>query len=172
MGSTPDGGILPETRRVTMDEATIVKGYQYAKDIYGRAGVDVDRAIELADRIAAFKPLRAVSGNIDGGMTRRVYPAFQAFECERVQVLMTHIGGYPRHYDPRAVQKIQSVHPKLFIAGHSHILKVIYDPVYDLLHVNPGAAGEFGFHKVRTAVRLTIDGAEMRDMEVGEWPRS
>lgn len=65
---------------------------------------------------AAFKPLRAVSGNIDGGMTRRVYPAFQVFECERVQVLMTHIGGYPRHYDPRAVQKIQSVHPKLFIA--------------------------------------------------------
>ena len=139
-------------------------------------------SIELADRIAAFKPLRAVSGNIDGGMTRRVYPAFQVFECERVQVLMTHIGGYPghydagirtpRHYDPRAVQKIQSVHPKLFIAGHSHILKVIYDPVYDLLHVNPGAAGEFGFHKVRTAVRLTIDGAEMRDMEVGEWPRS
>ena len=116
-------------------------------------------SIELADRIAAFKP-------------RRVYPAFQVFECERVQVLMTHIGGYPRHYDPRAVQKIQSVHPKLFIAGHSHILKVIYDPVYDLLHVNPGAAGEFGFHKVRTAVRLTIDGAEMRDMEVGEWPRS
>ena len=116
--------------------------------------------------------VRAVSGNIDGGMTRRVYPAFQAFECERVQVLMTHIGGYPRHYDPRAVQKIQSVHPKLFIAGHSHILKVIYDPVYDLLHVNPGAAGEFGFHKVRTAVRLTIDGAEMRDMEVGEWPRN
>lgn len=98
-------------------------------------------SIELADRIAAFKPLRAVSGNIDGGMTRRVYPAFQAFECERVQVLMTHIGGYPRHYDPRAVQKIQSVHPKLFIAGHSHILKVIYDPVYDLLHVNPGAPG-------------------------------
>ena len=97
-------------------------------------------SIELADRIAAFKPLRAVSGNIDGGMTRRVYPAFLAFECERVQVLMTHIGGYPRHYDPRAVQKIQSVHPKLFIAGHSHILKVVYDPVYDLLAVNPGAA--------------------------------
>jgi len=113
-----------------------------------------------------------MSGTTGGGMPRRVYPAFQAFECERVQVLMTHIGGYPRHYDPRAVQKIQSVHPKLFIAGHSHILKVIYDPVYDLLHVNPGAAGEFGFHKVRTAVRLTIDGAEMRDMEVGEWPRS
>ena len=67
--------------------------------------------------------------------------------------------------------KIQALHPKLFIAGHSHILKVVYDPVYDLLHVNPGAAGEYGFHKVRTAVRLVIDGADMRDMEVGEWPR-
>ena len=129
-------------------------------------------SLELADAIAAFKPLRAVSGNIDGGLTRRVYPDFLSFECEGVRVLMTHIGGYPRRYDPRAVAKIQSLRPKLFIAGHSHILKVIYDPVYDLLHVNPGAAGEFGFHKVRTAVRLTIDGAEMRDMEVGEWPRN
>ena len=74
-------------------------------------------------------------------------------------MLMTHIGGYPRHYNPRAAAKIQALHPKLFIAGHSHILKVVYDPVYDLLHVNPGAAGEYGFHKVRTAVRLVIDGA-------------
>ena len=116
-------------------------------------------SLELADTIASFKPLRAVSGNIDGGLTRRVYPDFLAFECEGVRVLMTHIGGYPRHYDPRAAAKIQALHPKLFIAGHSHILKVVYDPVYDLLHVNPGAAGEYGFHKVRTAVRLVIDGA-------------
>ena len=108
---------------------------------------------------------------LDGGLTRRVYPQFLSFECEGVRVLMTHIGGYPRRYDPRAVAKIQSVRPKLFIAGHSHILKVAYDPVYDLLAVNPGAAGEFGFHKVRTAVRLVIDGTDMRDMEVGEWPR-
>ena len=128
-------------------------------------------SLELADAIAAFKPLRAVSGNIDGGLTRRVYPDFLSFECEGVRVLMTHIGGYPRRYDPRALAKIQSLRPKLFIAGHSHILKVAYDPVYDLLHVNPGAAGEYGFHKVRTAVRLVIDGADMRDMEVGEWPR-
>ncbi len=128
-------------------------------------------SIELADRIAAFKLLRAVSGNIDDGVTRCVHPQFLAFDCEGVRVLMTHIGGYPRRYDPRALQKIQSVRPKLFIAGHSHILKVVYDPVHDLLHVNPGAAGVSGFHKVRTAVRLTIDGPEMRDMEVGEWPR-
>ncbi|MDE5579715.1 MAG: metallophosphatase family protein [Alistipes sp.] len=128
-------------------------------------------SLALADEIAAFKPLRAVSGNIDGGLTRRVYPDFASFRCEEVEVLMTHIGGYPRRYDPRAVARIQSVRPKLFIAGHSHILKVMYDPVYDLLAVNPGAAGEFGFHRVRTAIRLTVDGAEMRDMEVGEWPR-
>lgn len=128
-------------------------------------------SLELADRIAAFKPLRAVCGNVDGGVTRRVYPEFLAFRCERLQVLMTHIGGYPRHYDPRAAERIRSVRPRLFIAGHSHILKVAYDPTYDLLAVNPGAAGEFGFHKVRTAVRLVVDGDTMRDMEVGEWPR-
>ena len=128
-------------------------------------------SLELADEIAAFKPLRAVSGNIDGGVTRRVYPDFLSFECEQVSVLMTHIGGYPRRYDQRAVQRIQAVRPKLFIAGHSHILKVQYDPVYDLLAVNPGAAGEYGYHRTRTAVRLVIDGAQMRDMEVGEWPR-
>lgn len=128
-------------------------------------------SLELADRIASFKPLRAVYGNIDDGTTRRVYPQFLAFACEEVPVLMTHIGGYPRRYDPRAAAKIQELKPKLFIAGHSHILKVMYDPVYRLLAVNPGAAGEYGFHRVRTALRLVIDGAEMRDMEVGEWPR-
>lgn len=128
-------------------------------------------SLEVADQIAAFKPLRAVSGNIDGGTTRRIYPDFLGFDCEQTAVLMTHIGGYPRRYDPRAVAKIQTLHPKLFIAGHSHILKVVYDPVYDLLFVNPGAAGNYGLHKVRTAVRLIIDSNTMRDMEIGEWPR-
>ena len=129
-------------------------------------------SMEVVQKLSAFRPFRAVYGNCDGGDIRKMFGEKLRWRCEDAEVLMTHIGGYPRHYDPRAVQKIQSVHPKLFIAGHSHILKVIYDPVYDLLHVNPGAAGEFGFHKVRTAVRLTIDGAEMRDMEVGEWPRN
>lgn len=128
-------------------------------------------SLDLADRIAAFKPLRAVSGNIDNALTRSAHPMFQSFECEQVRVLMTHIGGSPKRYDPRAAQKIRALRPKLFISGHSHILKVAYDPTYDLLAVNPGAAGEYGFHKVRTAIRLVIDGAEMRDMEVGEWPR-
>ena len=128
-------------------------------------------SIEVADQIAAFKPLRAVYGNIDGGIMRRIYPEFLCFDCERVSVLMTHIGGYPRHYAPKIVSRIQTIRPKLFIAGHSHILKVIYDPVYDLLHLNPGAAGCYGFHKVRSALRFVIDGEEIRDMEIGEWPR-
>ena len=129
-------------------------------------------SLETADLIASFKPLRAVTGNIDGGLLRRTFTDVLAFDCEGVRVLMTHIGGYPRRYDPRAVQRIQALHPKLFISGHSHILKVIYDPVYEMLTVNPGAAGEFGFQKVRTAIRLTFDAGEMRDMEVGEWPRN
>ena len=128
-------------------------------------------SLDLADEIAAFKPLRAVWGNIDGGMARRVYEEFCYFRCEEVTVLMTHIGGYPRRYAPRALQRIQSARPKLFIAGHSHILKVQFDPVYQLLAVNPGAAGLYGFHKVRTAIRLTIDGADMCDMEILELPR-
>ena len=128
-------------------------------------------SLDLADEIAAFKPLRAVWGNIDGGMARRVYDEFAYFRCEEVTVLMTHIGGYPRRYAPRALPRIQSARPKLFIAGHSHILKVQFDPIYQLLAVNPGAAGLYGFHKVRTAIRLTIDGADMRDMEILELPR-
>jgi len=129
-------------------------------------------SLELADEIAAFKPLRAVSGNIDGGMTRRVYPSFLSFECEGVRVLMTHIGGYPRRYDPLAVERIQAIRPRIFVSGHSHILRIMNDPVYNLLHINPGAAGELGFHKVRTAVRFVVDGTDLRDMEVGEWPRN
>lgn len=128
-------------------------------------------SVELADEIAAFKPLRAVYGNIDGGVARRIYPQFASFRCEGVQVLMTHIGGYPRHYSPAAVRMIQSSKPDIFIAGHSHILKVIYDPIYSLLHINPGAAGKYGFHKVRTAIRFTIDGEQIKDMEIGEWQR-
>lgn len=126
---------------------------------------------ELASEIAAFKPLRAVYGNIDGGATRMAFGEELCFKCEEVTVVMTHIGGYPRHYAPKALRRIQAVRPKLFIAGHSHILKVIYDPVYDLLHINPGAAGCYGFHDVRTAIRFTIDGDKISDMDIGHWER-
>ena len=159
-------GILSDTHG-TFDEA--LRTFLRDVDEIWHAG-DLG-SLALADEIAAFKPLRAVSGNIDGGLTRRVYPLFQSFQCEEVRVLMTHIGGYPRRYDPRIVPRIQALHPQLFVAGHSHILKVMNDPVYQLLHINPGAAGEHGFHRVRTAIRLVIDGSQMRDLEVGEWPR-
>ena len=128
-------------------------------------------SLELADQIAAFKPLKAVYGNIDGGVTRRVLSEFNCFECEGKKVLITHIGGYPRHYSPQAVARIQQLKPDIFVAGHSHILKVIFDPIYNLLHINPGAAGTNGFHKIRTAIRFTIDGTDIRDMEIGEWQR-
>jgi putative phosphoesterase len=128
-------------------------------------------SVEIADRIAAFKPLRAVYGNIDGGVMRRMYNDINLFEVEGVKVLMTHIGGYPRHYAPKALQHIHMSRPKLFIAGHSHILKVIYDPVYDMLHINPGAAGKYGVHTVRTAIRFDIEAGEIKNLEIGEWKK-
>lgn len=128
-------------------------------------------SLETADAIAAFRPLRGVYGNIDGGKTRIVHPQWQPFACEGVRVLMTHIGGYPNHYAPGVAQRLTEERPTIFVCGHSHILKVMYDKKYELLHINPGGAGLSGFHRVRTAIRLTIDGGEIRDLEVGEWPR-
>ena len=132
---------------------------------------DFGGGMDMAAEIAAFKPLKGVYGNIDGGVMRRAFNEFSFFECENKRVLITHIGGYPRHYSPQAVRMIQSARPDIFVAGHSHILKVIFDPIYQLLHINPGAAGQYGFHRVRTAIRFTIDGDDIRDMEIGEWPR-
>lgn len=128
-------------------------------------------SLELADRIAAFKPLRAVCGNIDDSTVRSTYRPVLSFEVERMRVLMTHIGGYPNHYDHRILPQIMQLHPDIFVSGHSHILKVIYDKRMSLLHLNPGAAGSYGFHRVRTALRFTIDVGAVRDMEIGEWPR-
>lgn len=125
--------------------------------------------LETADRIAAFKPLRGVYGNIDGGVIRRVYPLWQSFECEGVRVLMTHVGGYPGRYAPGVAEQLARHRPKLFISGHSHILKVIYDKKYDLLHINPGAAGISGFHRLRTAVRFVLRDGTIEELEVGEW---
>lgn len=127
--------------------------------------------IETADAIAAFKPLRGVYGNIDGAVLRRVYPRWQQFECEQVKVVMTHIGGYPGRYYTGVADLLRTIRPKIFISGHSHILKVIYDKKLDLLHLNPGAAGLSGFHRVRTALRFVIDGERIEELEVGEWER-
>ncbi|MDY0199964.1 MAG: metallophosphoesterase family protein [Tenuifilaceae bacterium] len=127
--------------------------------------------METADTISGFKPLRAVYGNIDDSLVRTTYPEILQFSCEDVNVLMTHIGGYPKRYEKKIIPILRSQKPNLFICGHSHILKVIYDKDFELLHINPGAAGISGFHVVRTAIRLTIDGDKMKDLEILEIPR-
>ena len=113
-------------------------------------------------------PLRGVYGNIDGRDVRSVYPEKLVWRCEEVNVYMTHIGGYPGRYAPGIKNELIANKAKLFICGHSHILKVMYDEKVGCLHMNPGAAGNQGWHKVRTLLRFTIDGADIRDCEVIE----
>ena len=132
-------------------------------------------SIELPVRLAAGsgptergKILRGVYGNIDGYDIRSVYPEKLVWTCEEVKVFMTHIGGYPNRYAPGIKQELVSSGAKLFICGHSHILKIIYDEKLDCLHINPGAAGNQGWHKIRTIVRFSIDGKDIRDCEVIE----
>jgi putative phosphoesterase len=113
-------------------------------------------------------PLRGVYGNIDGYDIRSVYPEENIFNCEDLRVYMKHIGGYPGRYAPGVKARIQQTGSRLFISGHSHILKIQYDPALQCLHMNPGAAGKQGWHKVRTLIRFTIDGDNIRDCEVIE----
>lgn len=125
-------------------------------------------SLEVVNKLQAYKPLRAVWGNIDGYEIRTLFPQHNRFMCEGVKVWLTHIGGYPGKYDPMVRPAIFQQPPKLFICGHSHILKVKYDKNLDLLHINPGAAGKQGFHKVQTLVRFEIDGEKIQNLEVIE----
>ncbi|MCB8964201.1 MAG: metallophosphoesterase family protein [Bacteroidales bacterium] len=127
--------------------------------------------LELADAIAQFKPLRAVHGNIDDSRVRLCYPHHLHFNVEGVNVLITHIGGVPGKYDIQAKPLIERLPVDLFICGHSHILRVKFDKKRNFLYVNPGAAGNSGFHTVKTAVRFVIEGGNIRDMEVWEKAR-
>lgn len=124
--------------------------------------------VEVADRLAAFKPLRAVYGNIDGDKLRVMFKQHERWMCEGVNVWMTHIGGYPGKYAREVKPEIFMHPPKLFISGHSHILKVMYDKKLGTLHINPGAEGKYGFHNVRTLVCFEIDGTDIRNLEVIE----
>ncbi len=127
--------------------------------------------IETVDKLATFKPLKGVFGNIDGQDVRTVFPQHLRFRCEDTDVWITHIGGYPGRYERFVKPEIFANPPDIFISGHSHILKVIFDKKLNLLHINPGAAGYIGFHKVCTAIRFTIDGKDIRDLEIWEIPR-
>lgn len=125
-------------------------------------------SLELIERLADFRPLRAVYGNIDGQDIRMLYPQLSRFTVDGAEVLLKHIGGYPGHYDRSVRDVLRAMPPQLFVCGHSHILRVMYDKSLNLLYVNPGAAGIYGFHKVRTLVRLVIDEGKFKDLEVIE----
>ena len=127
--------------------------------------------LRVTDAIEALKPLRAVYGNIDDAKARSQFPLNNRFFCEEVDVLITHIGGYPGRYSPAIREEIYSNPPRLFICGHSHILKVMNDKKRGLLHMKPGAVGKHGFHKVRTMLRFEIDGKEIQNLEVIEFER-
>lgn len=125
-------------------------------------------ALEVADALAALAPLRAVRGNIDDAVTRREFPEDLRFECGGMRVLMTHIGGYPGRYAPRARKLLSEDPPDLFLCGHSHLLRVMSDPRLGLLHLNPGACGNEGIHEIRTLIRMTLQNRAFRNLEIVE----
>lgn len=124
--------------------------------------------ISVSDRLKELKPFRAVYGNIDGAEARAEFPLDNRFVVNGVEVWMTHIGGYPNRYNSRIKELIKKNPPKLFISGHSHILKVQYDQKKNLLHMNPGAVGKHGFHQVRTMLRFEVLNGEIKNLEVIE----
>lgn len=156
-------GILSDTHGIWDDR---YEKYLSTVDEIWHAG-DIG-TMEVADRLRAIKPLRAVCGNIDGGDLRIVYPELLRFPCEGADILLKHIGGYPGHYDRSVVVRLRENPPDLFVCGHSHILKVQYDRQLRMLHINPGAAGPIGWQAVRTLVRLSVDGKVFKDLEIIE----
>ncbi len=146
-------------------EQAVFKHFEQCDEIW-HAGDFGSAAI--ADALKSFKPLRGVYGNIDGYDIRIEFPEELIFNCEEVKVFIKHIGGYPNRYAPGVKDKIIKEEVKLFISGHSHILKVMYDPKLQCLHMNPGAAGIQGWHKVKTIIRFAIDGKDIKNCEVIE----
>ena len=146
-----------------------ILGYCQQADEVWHAG-DVGDPIVI-EKIQENCILRGVYGNIDGREVRNSFPLDLRFTVEEVDVWITHIGGYPGRYEPRVREELKLNPPKLFISGHSHILKVQYDKKHRLLHMNPGAAGKNGFHKARTMLRFEIEGSDIKNLEVIEFPR-
>lgn len=144
---------------------TILKYVHQADEVW-HAGDIGD--LKVTDTIQAIKPLRGVYGNIDDDKARMEFPLNNRFFCEGVDVWITHIGGYPGKYHQAIRMEIQNNPPKLFICGHSHILKVQFDKQLNLLHMNPGACGIYGFHQVRTMLRFEIEGDKIQNLEIIE----
>ena len=156
-------GLISDTHSYLDD--SVFKHFQSCDEIWHAGDFGT---IELAHRLSSFKPLKGVYGNIDASDISSIYPENLFFQCEEVKVFMTHIGGYPPKYNNRVKPLIQEYKPQLFISGHSHILKVMYDDKLQCLHMNPGAAGNQGWHKVRTIITFVIDEKNMKDCKVIE----
>jgi uncharacterized protein len=158
-------GLISDTHGF-LDE-NVFKHFEKCDEIWhaGDFGT-IDLAIRLAKE--SGRQIKGVYGNIDGTDIRSVYPEQLIFMCEEVKVMIRHIGGSPPKYNPETRKELQIHQPQLFISGHSHILKVMYDDKINCLHMNPGAAGKHGWHKVRTLIRFVIDGKDMKDCEVIE----
>ena len=127
--------------------------------------------LSVTDKLKTFAPIKAVWGNIDNSTIRNEFKGNLYFKCEKINVMMTHIGGYPGRYEKKILSIIEQANPDLFICGHSHILKVMYDKKNNLLHMNPGAIGDYGIHKVKTILSFNIEGKEIKDLKVIEFPR-
>ena len=143
----------------------ILKHVGWADEIWHAGDIG---SLKVTDAISKLKPLKGVYGNIDDHIIQKEFPENNRFFCEGVDVLITHIGGYPPKYNIRTRDIIKENPPKLFICGHSHILKVMMDKKLGVLHMNPGACGKHGFHQVRTMLRFIIDGDNIKDLEVIE----
>ena len=127
--------------------------------------------LEVTDKLKTFAPIRAVWGNIDDHTARKAFREITYFKCQKMKVMMTHIGGYPGRYEKGIKEILKDKRPDLFISGHSHILKVIHDKELDILHMNPGAIGNYGWHKVKTILAFTVNGKEIKDLRVIEFTR-
>lgn len=144
---------------------TILKYVNQADEVWHAGDIG---SLVVTDKIKSIKPLRAVFGNIDDDKARMEFPLNNRFMCEGVDVWITHIGGYPGKYNQAIREELRANPPKIFICGHSHILKVQFDKSLNLLHMNPGAAGVSGFHQIRTMLRFEIDGDKIQSLEIVE----
>ena len=147
-----------------IDDA-ILKHVGWADEVWHAGDIG---SLEVTDAIEKLKPLKGVHGNIDDHIIQKEFPENNRFFCEGVDVWITHIGGYPPKYNVRTRDMIKENPPKLFICGHSHILKVMMDKKLGVLHMNPGACGKYGFHQVRTMLRFVINGEDIKDLVVVE----
>ncbi|MDF0716001.1 metallophosphoesterase family protein [Muricauda sp. 334s03] len=146
-------------------DKTILKYAAQADEIWHAGDIG---SLSVTDQLEALNPVRGVHGNIDDHVIQKEFPENNRFMCEGVDVWITHIGGYPNRYNIRVREEIRNNPPKLFICGHSHILKVMHDKKLGLLYMNPGACGKHGFHQIRTMLRFVIDGEKITDLEVIE----